>query len=257
MVSASFYACCHCHLINFLSGQVLGDLLKDDEELCSAIEANIDDLPFDIFQALYYAYAVRERPDIVQLYNQYAVHEGSKADLLATSSITLSPEVQTDKAKKPLRLLHLKCKERRGSTFLGKGEVTSSESRSYPHQQPIGVMSMDSFLVFLQISKGTSNITLEDAKMIALQYDFHLQDTTTMVTRDPTQVSLKGYAHYLMSQEAGSQTTLPPHDMTQPLTSYFIASSHNTYLTGHQLYGDSSTAMYASVSCVHELLTSC
>ncbi|CAN8009691.1 unnamed protein product, partial [Ixodes pacificus] len=59
--------------------------------------------------------------------------------------------------------------------------------------------------------------------------------------------SVEGFLRYLMS--ADNPIVSPEKfdlslDMDQPLNHYFINSSHNTYLTGHQLTGKSSVEMY-------------
>ncbi|XP_026463392.1 1-phosphatidylinositol 4,5-bisphosphate phosphodiesterase classes I and II-like [Ctenocephalides felis] len=61
------------------------------------------------------------------------------------------------------------------------------------------------------------------------------------------QLSFDGFLRYLMSDDnpvmAPSKIDLCD-DMEQPLAHYFINSSHNTYLTGHQLTGKSSVEIY-------------
>ncbi|XP_023979430.1 1-phosphatidylinositol 4,5-bisphosphate phosphodiesterase beta-1 isoform X1 [Physeter macrocephalus] len=64
------------------------------------------------------------------------------------------------------------------------------------------------------------------------------------------QISVDGFMRYLSGEENG---VVPPEkldlneDMSQPLTHYFINSSHNTYLTAGQLAGNSSVEMYRQV----------
>ncbi|XP_015782614.1 1-phosphatidylinositol 4,5-bisphosphate phosphodiesterase classes I and II [Tetranychus urticae] len=60
-------------------------------------------------------------------------------------------------------------------------------------------------------------------------------------------ISADGFLRYLMSDD---NAIVAPEkfdhnlDMNQPLNHYFINSSHNTYLTGHQLTGKSSVEIY-------------
>ncbi|XP_058717449.1 1-phosphatidylinositol 4,5-bisphosphate phosphodiesterase beta-3-like [Poecile atricapillus] len=68
--------------------------------------------------------------------------------------------------------------------------------------------------------------------------------------RQRGQLSLEGFCRYLGGDENGivPPETLQLHqDMSQPLSSYFINSSHNTYLTAGQLTGLSSAEMYRQV----------
>ncbi|XP_071449033.1 1-phosphatidylinositol 4,5-bisphosphate phosphodiesterase epsilon-1-like [Hetaerina americana] len=69
-------------------------------------------------------------------------------------------------------------------------------------------------------------------------------------------LSFEGFARFLMDKDnyAFPCERMAPDDdeMDQPMSHYYIASSHNTYLTGHQLKGESSVELYSQV-----LLTGC
>ena len=63
-------------------------------------------------------------------------------------------------------------------------------------------------------------------------------------------IGLEGFTQYLMSDENAVMYVehLSVHqDMDQPISHYFVNSSHNTYLVGRQYGGKSSVEMYRNV----------
>ena len=64
---------------------------------------------------------------------------------------------------------------------------------------------------------------------------------------DVSGVPFEGFSQLLMSDRYMPLTRAPTEDLTHPLTDYFISSSHNTYLVGRQVAGESSIEPYIQV----------
>jgi hypothetical protein len=60
--------------------------------------------------------------------------------------------------------------------------------------------------------------------------------------------SLKEFLQYMGSDSSNACGKAPDQDLDHTLGEYFISSSHNTYLTGHQLYGKANVDGYKNVS---------
>ncbi|KAK2580689.1 hypothetical protein KPH14_007786 [Odynerus spinipes] len=111
------------------------------------------------------------------------------------------------------------------------------------------LMSVKQFVEFL-------NKTQRDPRLNEILYpyanearakDIIMQYEPNKYNANRGQLSFDGFLRYLMSEDnpivAVSKFELSD-DMDQPLAHYFINSSHNTYLTGHQLTGKSSVEIY-------------
>nr|XP_006812527.1 PREDICTED: uncharacterized protein LOC102809018 [Saccoglossus kowalevskii] len=74
--------------------------------------------------------------------------------------------------------------------------------------------------------------------------------------REQNYLSFEGFARFMMDKInygfVNEETPIKLQELHHPLSHYLIESSHNTYLTGHQLRGESSVEIYAQI-----LLTGC
>lgn len=57
----------------------------------------------------------------------------------------------------------------------------------------------------------------------------------------------ESFLSYMASDKSNAMSSPASNDLKYPLSSYYISSSHNTYLSGHQLYGDASVDAYKNV----------
>ncbi|CAB3385464.1 Hypothetical predicted protein [Cloeon dipterum] len=111
------------------------------------------------------------------------------------------------------------------------------------------LMAAEQFVEFLNKSQRDPRLNeilypyanVERAKDLITQHEPNKSNAQRGV------LSLDGLLRYLLSEDnpvVSSAKSYQLDDMDQPLPHYFINSSHNTYLTGHQLTGKSSVEIY-------------
>lgn len=104
-----------------------------------------------------------------------------------------------------------------------------------------------------------SSLTQEELRSIFLRYAKKYESKAGTIPGSPSLpsspsdgcgdviMSLDAFTAFLLSSDNSAFTDQHGkiyQDMTQPLCHYFISSSHNTYLVGHQLVGDSTIEGY-------------
>ncbi|XP_013929521.1 PREDICTED: 1-phosphatidylinositol 4,5-bisphosphate phosphodiesterase delta-1 [Thamnophis sirtalis] len=109
------------------------------------------------------------------------------------------------------------------------------------HAEENPVMSLDLLVRFLQQEQREENAGPELALSLIEQYE------PNKTVKRQKAMSKDGFQMYLLSADGNIFNKAHGQvyqDMTQPLSHYYISSSHNTYLMEDQLKGPSSTEAY-------------
>ncbi|XP_076043012.1 1-phosphatidylinositol 4,5-bisphosphate phosphodiesterase delta-4-like isoform X13 [Oratosquilla oratoria] len=106
-----------------------------------------------------------------------------------------------------------------------------------------GTMSAEQLCTFMQQCQGMGQMTAQEAADLIKEYE-------VSSLKSQEHLSFDGFYRLMLSNlfniyNSAHQTAVH-QNMNQPLSHYFISSSHNTYLIGHQLAGTSSLEGYIS-----------
>nr|XP_044987622.1 1-phosphatidylinositol 4,5-bisphosphate phosphodiesterase eta-1 isoform X2 [Jaculus jaculus] len=105
-------------------------------------------------------------------------------------------------------------------------------------------LTVEELAQFLKVEQKMSNVTTEYCIDIIKKFEVSEENKVKNV------LGIEGFTNFMRSPACDIFNPLHHEvyqDMDQPLCNYFIASSHNTYLTGDQLLSQSKVDMYARV----------
>ncbi|XP_061159867.1 inactive phospholipase C-like protein 2 [Syngnathus typhle] len=99
-------------------------------------------------------------------------------------------------------------------------------------------------MLFVEVEQGVEGVTEDTCRDMVLRYE------PTAEGREQIYLSIDGFTHYLLSSEChifDPQHKRVCQDMTQPLSHYYINSSHNASLLEDHFWGSSDISSYIRV----------
>ncbi|XP_060624716.2 1-phosphatidylinositol 4,5-bisphosphate phosphodiesterase epsilon-1 isoform X2 [Anolis sagrei] len=218
-----------------------------------------NNMSFVEFVELFKSFSVRSRKDLKDLFDVYAVpcnRLGSDSAPLYTS---LKIDENTNGLQPDLDLLtrnisdlglfiknrqQLSDNQRQISDAIAAASIvtngTGVESTSLGIFG-VGIQQLNDFLVNCQ----GEHYTYDELLSIIQKFEPSLNMCQQGL------MSFEGFARFLMDKDnfasLNNESQENIDDLVFPLSYYYIESSHNTYLTGHQLKGESSVELYSQV----------
>lgn len=234
--------------------------------------AQAAELDFSDFVALYKSFSLRARKDLRDIFKKFSVtrkslSDSSLEDQTSTSSPPTPPYTKLGSSNSahhlpsatlPTRHQQLKCvgiltrntsldvlvfrnncQKKKIFDAIAAASIVTNCASGGSRSQVLTTADLQRFLVEQQ------GENLNEADLDEL-LERHEPDPSL---RAMGVLSFEGFARMLMDEDnyAFRDSPIDEDDMSYPLSHYYVASSHNTYLTGHQLKGESSVELYSQV----------
>ncbi|XP_021051991.1 1-phosphatidylinositol 4,5-bisphosphate phosphodiesterase epsilon-1 isoform X1 [Mus pahari] len=216
-------------------------------------------MSFVEFVELFKSFSIRSRKDLKDIFDIYSVPCNRSASESAPLYTNLTIEENTSDLQPDLDLLtrnvsdlglfikskqQLSDNQRQISDAIAAASIvtngTGIESTSLGIFG-VGILQLNDFLVNCQ----GEHCTYDEILSIIQKFE----PSVSMCHQGL--LSFEGFARFLMDKDnfasKNDESRENKKELQLPLSYYYIESSHNTYLTGHQLKGESSVELYSQV----------
>ncbi|CAF0741347.1 unnamed protein product [Rotaria sordida] len=207
---------------------------------------------------VFYKY-VSQRPELLKIICQFngSSNEQMAGTLSDYTVIHKLPNVifrhNTRNNSQPLNLrksINSKNKHVKSNLRRRSSSITPESTLSSHRAVRKNFLTIEQLKDFLQKEEHMKALSIEDCSRLIVRFEPSIEG------RQCEEIGVDGFRLLLLHDEFCIMNPDKIHriyqDMTQPITDYFIATSHNTYIQGYQVYGDCTAETY-----VRALRTGC
>uniref|UniRef100_A0A673XG08 Phosphoinositide phospholipase C n=1 Tax=Salmo trutta TaxID=8032 RepID=A0A673XG08_SALTR len=241
------------------SNQTLPSRGKSQSKSFQNLMVSDGTMSFTEFIELFKSFSIRSRKDLKDVFDAHAVPCGQSASEPAPLYTHLSIDDTVTELQPDLDLLT------RNSLDLGLSiRIKRHMSDNQKHiSDAIAAASIVTNSTGVEsVSLGALGMTIMHLNdfLVNCQGENHSHDEVLRIIQkfEPSAslrqigwMSFEGFARYLMDKDNSAskleESQLNVLELQYPLSYYYIATSHNTYLTAHQLKGESSVELYSQV----------